>query len=176
MSETSTSRKSDPQEPSMEDILASIRRILAEDGGAISQGAEAVDADIAAVPAPETETEPELASEELVMDRTDDPLLADRDAEPSTRPPAGAATEKDVFLLSPEMREGGHALVSPQAAENSTDVLSQLARAILDRRDMTVAARDVTLESMVREMLRPLLPEWPARNLPYLIARRAKTQ
>src|SRR5512144_940614 len=98
MSETSTSRKSDPQEPSMEDILASIRRILAEDGGAISQGAEAVDADVAAVPAPETETEPELASEELVMDRTDDPLLADRDAEPSTRRPAGAATEKDVFL------------------------------------------------------------------------------
>ena len=160
----------------MEDILASIRRILAEDGGAASQGAEAMDADVAAVPSPEREAEPELASEELVMDRTDDPLLADRDAEPSTRRSAGAATEKDVFLLSPEMREGGHALVSPQAAENSKDVLSQLARAILDRRDMTVAARDVTLESMVREMLRPLLREWLDRNMPYLIERLVKKE
>ena len=160
----------------MEDILASIRRILAEDGGAISQGAEAVDADVAAVPSPETETEPELASEELVMDRTDDPLLADRDAEPSTRRPAGAAPEEDVFLLSPEMRAARRTLVSPQAAENSTDVLSQLARAILDRRDMTVAARDVTLESMVREMLRPLLREWLDRNLPYLIERLVKKE
>lgn len=164
----------------MEDILASIRRILAEDGGATSQGTETGDGmvgdpDVAAVLSPETETEQERVSEELVMDRTDDPLLADRDAEPSTRRPTGAAPE-DVFLLSPEMREGGHALVSPQAAENSTDVLSQLARAILDRRDMTVATRDVTLESMVREMLRPLLREWLDRNLPYLIERLVKKE
>jgi cell pole-organizing protein PopZ len=114
------------------------------------------------------------------MDGADDPLVADRDAEPSMRRPAkptAAAAEEDVLLLSPEMRgDGGHALVSPQAAENSTDVLSQLARAILDRRDMAVAARDVTLESMVREMLRPLLREWLDRNLPYLIERLVKKE
>src|SRR5512147_3303318 len=77
MSETSTSRRSDPQEPSMEDILASIRRILAEDGGATSQGTETGDGmvgdpDVAAVLSPETETEQERVSEELVIDRTDD--------------------------------------------------------------------------------------------------------
>jgi hypothetical protein len=184
MTETSTSRKSDTQEPSMEDILASIRRILAEDGGAASQDAgpgDAVagDTDVTAVLSPEAETEPDRASEELVMDGADDPLVADRDAEPSMRRPAkptAAAAEEDVLLLSPEMRDGGHALVSQQAAENSTDVLSQLARAILDRRDMAVATRDVTLESMVREMLRPLLREWLDRNLPYLIERLVKKE
>ena len=87
-----------------------------------------------------------------------------------------AAEEEDVFLLSPEMRASGPTLVSQQAAENSTDVLSQLARAILDRRDIAVAARDVTLESMVREMLRPLLREWLDRNLPYLIERLVKKE
>ena len=79
-------------------------------------------------------------------------------------------------MLSPDMRAGGHTLVSQQAAENSTDVLSQLARAILDRRDIAVATRDVTLESMVREMLRPLLREWLDRNLPYLIERLVKKE
>jgi cell pole-organizing protein PopZ len=182
MTETSTNRKSDTQEPSMEDILASIRRILAEDGGAASQDAgpdDAVvgDTDVTAELSPEAETGPDRASEELVMDGADDPLVADRDAEPSMRRPARpTAAEEDVLLLSPEMRDGGHALVSPQAAENSTDVLSQLARAILDRRDMAVATRDVTLESIVREMLRPLLREWLDRNLPYLIERLVKKE
>ncbi len=183
MSETSTSRKSDTQEPSMEDILASIRRILAEDGGAASQDAgtgdaAAGDTDVAALLSPEAETEPP-ASEELVMDGADDALVADRDAEPSIKRPAeptAAAAEEDVFLLSPEMRAARRTLVSQQAAENSTDVLSQLARAILDRRDIVVATRDVTLESMVREMLRPLLREWLDRNLPYLIERLVKKE
>jgi uncharacterized protein len=184
MTETSTNRKSDTQEPSMEDILASIRRILAEDGGAASQDAgpgDAVagDTDVTAVLSPEAEPEPQRGSEELVMDGADDPLVADRDAKPSMRRPVrptAAAAEEDVLLLSPEMRDGGHTLVSPQAAENSTDVLSQLARAILDRRDMAVATRDVTLESIVREMLRPLLREWLDRNLPYLIERLVKKE
>ena len=182
MTETSTSRNT--QEPSMEDILASIRRILAEDGGAASQDAGTGDAvagdtDVTAALSPEAETEPERASEELVMDGADDPLVADRDAEPSMRRPArptAAAAEEDVLLLSPEMRAAGRTLVSQQAAENSTDVLSQLARAILDRRDIAVATRDVTLESMVREMLRPLLREWLDRNLPYLIERLVKKE
>jgi uncharacterized protein len=176
MTETSASRKADAQEPSMEDILASIRRILAEDG-AHSQEIEPADpdADVAAALSPEAE--PERAPEELVMNEAADPSVADRHTEPSMgRPGTVAAEEEDVFLLSPEMRASGPTLVSQRAAENSMDVLSQLARAILDRRDIAVAARDVTLESMVREMLRPLLREWLDRNLPYLIERLVKKE
>jgi cell pole-organizing protein PopZ len=185
MTETSTSRKSDAQEPSMEDILASIRRILAEDGGGAASrvarpgDAGAGDTNVTAVFSPEAGTERGSPTEELVLDGADVPSVADRDAEPSIKRPAGAtaaAVREDVFLLSPEMRAGDHTLVSQQAAENSTDVLSQLARAILDRRDIAVATRDVTLESMVREMLRPLLREWLDRNLPYLIERLVKKE
>jgi cell pole-organizing protein PopZ len=184
MTETSTGRKSDTLEPSMEDILASIRRILAEDGGAASRAAgaghaAAGDTDVTAAFSPEAGTEPGRPTEGLVMDGADNPSIADGGPEPPIRPPAGptgAAAGEDVFLLSPEMRAGDHTLVSQQAAENSTDVLSQLARAILDRRDIAVATRDVTLESMVREMLRPLLREWLDRNLPYLIERLVKKE
>lgn len=177
MTETSASRKADAQEPSMEDILASIRRILAEDGAHSQEiGPAGPDADATAVLSPEAETEPERAPEELVMNEAADPLVADRDTEPSIGRPGAVAAEEDVFLLSPEMRASSPTLVSQRAAENSTDVLSQLARAILDRRDIAVAARDVTLESMVREMLRPLLREWLDRNLPYLIERLVKKE
>jgi cell pole-organizing protein PopZ len=166
------SSKAEPQEPSMEDILASIRRILAEDGSLI-------EADVA-----DANARPEL--EEKTTAQSKAPASAASLAEslfdsPSAPPPPSddllAAPEKqDVFMLSPEMRVADQKLVSEQVAYDSTDVLSQLARAILDRRDIAVAARDVTLESMVREMLRPLLREWLDRNLPYLIERLVKKE
>ena len=57
-------------------------------------------------------------------------------------------------------------------------VMADLARAILDRRDIAVdeAGRNMTLEGMVREMLKPLLREWLDRNLPYLIERLVKKE
>lgn len=156
----------------MEDILASIRRILAEDGSVIE--ADVADAD--AQPEPDekataqSKVPPSAAS--LAESLFDFP--------PGPPPPSDdllAASEKqDVFMLSPDMRVPDQKLVSEQVAYDSTDVLSQLARAILDRRDIAVAARDVTLEGMVREMLRPLLREWLDRNLPYLIERLVKKE
>ena len=67
-------------------------------------------------------------------------------------------------------------LVSGRTAQASTDVLSDLARAILDQREMGLGNKDLTLESMVREMLRPLLREWLDRNLPFLIERLVKKE
>jgi cell pole-organizing protein PopZ len=164
----------------MEDILASIRRILAEDAGTASHdgGAGGTPGNVGvAEKAPPIKTE-EMAAEPVsaAVDGTDDPFRRHlSDASPVIRASANAELE-DVFVLSPEMRAGGDPVVSQRAAENSTDVLSQLARAILDRRDIAVASRDVTLESMVREMLRPLLREWLDRNLPYLIERLVKRE
>ena len=182
MTDTPTTRKSDAQEPSMEDILASIRRILAEDGGTASQDAAhgqtsgmamGGDAAIAAAKAAETPAETRSAA----VDGVDDPLKHALSETQSIAAESGIGADlEDVFMLSPDMRAAGPPLVSQRAAENSTDVLSQLARAILDRRDIAVAARDVTLESMVREMLRPLLREWLDRNLPYLIERLVKKE
>jgi cell pole-organizing protein PopZ len=67
-------------------------------------------------------------------------------------------------------------IISGRTIQASTDVLSQLARAILDQRDIAVGNRDLTMEGMVRQMLRPILREWLDRNLPYLIERLVKKE
>ena len=83
---------------------------------------------------------------------------------------------ESILDLTPEMI--ATEIMSEPTAQTSTDVLSELAAAILDRRDMAVDAssRDMTLEGIVREMLKPILREWLDRNLPYLIERLVKRE
>ena len=83
---------------------------------------------------------------------------------------------EDVLLLTPEMITSQ--VMSTSTATAATDILSDLARAILDRRDISIddAGQNMTLEGMVREMLKPLLREWLDRNLPYLIERLVKKE
>lgn len=205
MSESAPLRQSDEQEPSMEDILASIRRILAEDpapgepdassaSAAQTTEAEGEFEDDAsprrAIREVVSETGPEdqaaLHSSHNRWGKPDD-IVQEGPASPASPPTVSAVADRlrddrpagrdeDVFVLRPNMRARNHDLVSDETAADSTDVLSQLARAILDRRDVAVGARNVTLEGMVREMLRPLLHEWLDRNLPYLIERLVKKE
>ena len=182
----------DGQEPSMEDILASIRKILSEDTDAAPEAAPApapakAKPAAAARPMPAPEPEPELEPEpEPEPEPMDDPF--GKDDEPAAMaPPEPIMAEEDnhfdeVFELTEAMVAPAGAsrnlthIMSDPTARASTDVLSELARAILDRRDLTVSARSVTLEGMVREMLCPLLKEWLDRNLPYLIERLVKKE
>jgi cell pole-organizing protein PopZ len=177
MNETSVTRKSDIQEPPMEDILASIRRILAEDTETSPRDAEhRTTSDDRVVAHAAVGSGAEADEPRSLVSEGANPLGPDA---PATKRAADCDTGddlEDVLMLSADMRAADPALVSQRAAENSTDVLSQLARAILDRRDIAVASREVTLESMVREMLRPLLREWLDRNLPYLIERLVKKE
>ena len=97
---------------------------------------------------------------------------------PEPRPaPAPRAAADDLLELTAEMlAPAGAQVVSDPTVQLSTDVLSELARAILDRRDLAVGSRGATLEGMIREMLRPILREWLDRNLPYLIERLVKRE
>ena len=72
------------------------------------------------------------------------------------------------------MRGGTILSGSTQAA--STDPLQELAKALLNRRDIAIGSRDMTLEGLIREILRPLLREWLDENLPYLIERLVKKE
>ena len=172
--------ETDQQEPSMEDILTSIRRILSEEGG---EETEEPREDDAATPPLEPVSTPEFPSPpETVVEMTE--LEPEPGSQPEPEPereivledmePTPAEPEADnVLVLTPQMRAP---LVSATAATASADVLNQLAKAILDRRDLAIGNRDVTLEGMVREMMRPLLKEWLDRNLPYLIERLVKKE
>ena len=180
----------DGEEPSMEDILASIRRILSEEEEEEAQAAEEVGGlEMNLSAEPETEPEPEPEPEpvpEPEPEPAPEPMpepepVAALEPEPAAPPPSPPpapmpAPMADVLQLTPEMVTSE--IVSASTAHAATDILSELAKAILNRRDVAVddAGQNMTLEGMVREILKPLLREWLDRNLPYLIERLVKKE
>jgi len=154
----------------MEEILASIRRIISEDDAPPAEGEEAAPAEepvaaAAAEPEPEPEAEPAAAEPERVAA-----------AEPELAPPAEEEalelTEKvethgdlDVIPTGPVEPQPAalEALVSEQASTAAASAFGQLSAAI------TMPKGDRTLEDVVRELLRPLLQQWLDANLPGIV-------
>ena len=133
-------------EPSMEDILSSIKRIIAEEGETAARGKRA-----AARHAPRVVAEP--ANEILE--------LREAIAEPA---PAPAAPVARIVPPAAEMPDN-EPIVSPKAAEASRGALDALSR-LLTKPEPT---SDGTLEGLVREMLRPMLREWLDAKLPEIV-------
>jgi len=148
----------------MEEILASIRRIISEDE---PQGESAPAAEAAAPPEPEVVAEAEA---EEVLELTN-PLPA---PEPEPEPvvethgdiEARAAPEPEP-LLEPEPVAFAPAddepLVSEPTADETASAFGQLTRSIA----MPKAGR--TLEDVVRELLNPLLKAWLDEHLPTIV-------
>ncbi len=129
-------------EPSMEEILASIKRIIADDEpGAFARGRP-----LRAVTEPEVEHEPEEA---FVAPPHEDVLELH---EPIAEEPAPVAAPLDPIL-------------SDRVAEASREKLEALSRLIVKPQ---VPGSD-TLEGLVREMLKPMLRDWLDQNLPQLV-------
>ena len=181
MSEELDAAQEDGAEPSMEDILASIRRILAEEEE--EEGGEEVAAAPEPTPEPEPapipESEPEPEPEPVMAAPEPEPVMAAPEPAPPptpTPPPPMPSEMEEILELTPDMVAAPE-LVSSPTFQSGADMLSELAKAILDQRDMSVGgSRDITLETMVREMLKPILREWLDRNLPYLIERLVKKE
>ena len=70
----------------------------------------------------------------------------------------------------------GSPILSAPTQQHSTDALQELAKALLNKRDIAIGSREMTLEGLIREILRPLLREWLDQNLPYLIERLVKKE
>ena len=151
-------------EPSMEDILSSIKRIIAEDSEAAlspPRGKRAV------AGAPRMQSMSRDAEAE-VLELTD-PVAADpisgRRPEPELEPPMPTAqVEEDV---SPVPETTPVPLVSPTAAEASRSSLAALSALIVKPE---VHGGD-TLEGLVRAMLKPMLAEWLDARLPDVVER-----
>lgn len=205
MSETAGQTAGDAgQEPSMEDILASIRRILSEDETPAAAPPPPPPPKPAPKPAPPPPPPPKPAPPPPPKPAPPPPP---KPAPPSPPPPAPKPAPKpapapeivlseeeplpeeepddirsflpepeEILDLTPAMMAAGETLIARSASRVSTDVLADLARAIMDQRDVSVSAHGITLEGMVREMLKPLLKEWLNRNLPYLIERLVKKE
>ena len=84
-------------------------------------------------------------------------------------------TQQMIAQAPPDIG-AGDSILSQGPSANSTDALQELAKALLSKRDIAIGNRDMTLEGLIREILRPLLREWLDQNLPYLIERLVKKE
>ena len=191
------------QEPSMEEILASIRRIISDDNeqGEPTEMQPAVE---------EVVTEEEVVAEEEAVKPLEEPLpveespaptpevdddddddddddevldLTDMDAadpEPlfeeqayqAPVTPSPAPTPEPVQLPTPAPVEEKESLVStPQAVETMDEFARLGSKLYEDVQELPIGNGAVTLEGLVRELVRPMLKEWLDQHLPITVER-----
>jgi hypothetical protein len=175
------SEENGQQEPSMEEILASIRKIISEDeeqekSGVVLENPEARQLDPVSESKPLLEPEPDLepgseavsfpeasieleGSElELIEDGEEELELVDEDED------FELTDEDDEELeLRPEWAE---TIVSNPTSQAGVDSFGQLAGIIAGRMQL---GQGRTVEELVQELLKPLLREWLDNNLPELV-------
>jgi cell pole-organizing protein PopZ len=164
-------------EPSMEEILAAIRRIIADDNGTVvepaapdTDAAEDTDVlDLATIPA-----EPPAGDDDIEFREVAEPLLVvpahllqpvesphapEPPAPPPVREPAPIVAE--VRIEDSLLSETTNAAVASAFGALTSTIITQNAR---------------TLEDLVKDMLRPMLKGWLDENLPALVERLVKAE
>lgn len=185
------------QEPSMEEILASIRRIISEDdeeGGEEAPVAEAVADEpaeaSAEAPADEPAEPPAAADDDDVLELTEEiqddgtvASLGEDDVEmidAGDEEPGAAEADDAMAPPSPESVAGPTAppigpeagLVSTPAASAATATFAGLASVVEnDRLSGAAGIGGRTVEDLVKEVVRPIVKEWLDANLPALVER-----
>lgn len=154
-----------PADPSMDDILASIRRILNEDDA----------------PKPAT---PDAAPPEdvLILDSSMMVPAEPVPAPPAMQPPAPlppaqlppAPPPRTVSLSKDDVPDPG--LIAPAAVAATTASMGALLRTLATERSTSVHRGGPTLEDLVREEMRPLLKEWLDAHLPPLVERLVRAE
>lgn len=170
-------------EPSMEEILASIRRIISEDGDeeavadaeveAAPSGPKAVETPLEE-PEPDPEPEPEFAAveaEEPVAAEVAAPEPALEEAAPPEDDFAAVEADEDdaddVLELTDVAPDTGQA--DPIVSHMTEAATSEHLKALSGLMVRSYPGSENTLEGLVREMLKPMLREWLDSNLPTLV-------
>jgi cell pole-organizing protein PopZ len=185
-------------EPSMEDILASIKRIIAEDSEAVGARAPrlrkeamaAVTASplIAQIPNPVIEQEP-VPIPEIEAEFQPEPETVVEAAQVEEAAPQTEEISNDVLELTSPMPEA--ATTEAPAAKKAAGPVTPINGAVADALTSSSAAlasrnafaalsqlqvrsetgQENSLEGLVSDLLRPMLREWLDRELPALVER-----
>ena len=171
-----------PNEPSMEEILASIRRIISDDEAKPAEAPPAVEPEPEPVAAPEAVEDDvlDLGTEAALVAAPEPPPPSPSDLEfvefpepapeppppevafvappPLPEPPAPAAATVDMAQI-----------ISDQTGSAVASAFGQLAHTVLSNN-----AR--TLEDLVKDMLRPMLKTWLDDNLPTMVERLVRAE
>lgn len=158
-------------DPSMEDILASIRRILSEDEAEpvpapAPSGPDVVPLDpsmlVEEPPVPPIRPEPAPAAA-LLKQPAEEPF-------PVVAPPPKPAAASGASIAQT-------GLLAPEAAAAASSSVGSLLRTLAsERQQVAVRVGGPTIEDLVREELRPLLKTWLDTNLPQLVERLVRVE
>jgi cell pole-organizing protein PopZ len=147
----------DPKaDPSMEDILASIRDILQEDEAGTSPLELTEAMLVSSAPASAAPAKPEPPT---IM--VEPPVAVDMPPPPQAEP---QAPQQSTSLLAP-------AVAAAAAA-----ALGELAKAVAGDRAAPVSRGSVSIEDVVREEMRPLLKAWLDQHLPGMVEHIVKAE
>jgi len=185
----------------MEEILASIRRIISEDGAAdeaepapapkaakpapkpqpVAEPEPEAEVDFEPVPAaePEPEPEPEIEEEEeaFVPDEDEEDILdltEKVEDEPEAEPLFEEQKRRMQASVQPvfEEEDEDEGLVSPPKREEAVSAFANLTSSLEARHpELPIGAGHKTLESLTKEVMRPMLKEWLDKNLPHIVER-----
>ncbi|HVJ51356.1 MAG TPA: DUF2497 domain-containing protein [Aliidongia sp.] len=157
----------------MEEILASIRRIIAEDGDEAPAAAAA-----AAEKPPEPEPDAPAPVHEDILELTEvvpeEPKFEARPSfEPLPEPEPEPFHEPPRRPERPSLDDDDDRLVSPRPAAASSAAFASMTSRLRERRggETYLGNGSITLEELVRDMLRPMLQEWLDANLPSVVER-----
>jgi cell pole-organizing protein PopZ len=189
------------QEPTMEEILASIRRIISEDDAPAAEGAPAAPEPAAAAPEPAEpeptppamelmpaiEEAPAADEDEEILDLTDryeapaSETIGDLDvaaAEPEPFP-AAFAPEPDPVSHDPAPSESSvdyDALVSDATAASAASAFAGLTSSVRAPEPTPTGGTGPTIDDLARALLRPMLKEWLDANLPGIVETAVKKE
>ncbi len=175
------------QEPTMEEILASIRRIISEDADPAAKAAQPAaaapsrDGDVLELtnivhddgsiggPAPEPVPEPPRRraapppprEPEPIREPAPEPRVSRR--APPPEPPRQTRHQSDLDMVEKEDRDS---VLSSQASSAISNAFGALTR----ERDVAVGG-GTTLEEIVAQMMKPMLAAWLDEHLPEIVER-----
>jgi len=189
-------QESADKEPTMEEILASIRRIINEDDEPKPAQEAAPEPQAAAEPAPEPEPEPVDMAEDDVLELTDrveddavsggtapmaiadDLMIIDREDEPEAEPepepvpePVAAARPAREPEPAPQPEPDDDSLLDAAPASLAAGMFAALSDNLRVSSD-----QGQTLEGIVREMMRPMLKKWLDDNLPAIVEEKVQAE
>ena len=190
--------KAPEQEPSIEEILASIRQIISDDEDKDSVSAAPVEDAPAFEPAePAFEpAEPVFEPVKAAAPAIEEPVLEEEEEEIlELDTPLPPEPEEQGFEIDLQDREADHvpepepelaAVASPPPVQTQTDIkmddiLTETAKHATIASMAKLAGNmpvtrhreygNITLEDLVREMLHPMLKDWVSENLPNMVER-----
>jgi len=176
------------QEPTMEEILASIRRIISEDDAPAAEAAPAAaesPPENEPAPMPDPEPEPaEAVKEEAILELTDryEPpvvesigdldISAAEDPEPEPFPTALQPEPRPAYAepAPSETSAPVESLVGASAAASAASAFAGLSASLARPEPAALAGGSgPTIDALARELLRPMLKEWLDENLPGIV-------